>query len=307
MDLTSEDDRIPPRMTPAVQAVIGLTVAVFFLQITLVGANDMLRWLAYSGSTVASQPWTVITYMLVHAGVWHLLSNLWLLFVFGPRVEQAMGSRRFLAYYLWCGLGGWVAHATFAPRAGYLLGASAAVLGVLLAYAVRWPNDEVQVFPLFITMKVRWLVVVLGGINLLFGLSTAGATTGVAYLAHLGGFGAGALFLYFGTVPGLERMRQRVSAIPDEPDEPPRAIPQPPAARTRERTSAADDAVARSNAALVREPKSARSAPLSSRVGARKTEELNLVLDKISRLGLDSLTQDERRLLEEMSKQLRDR
>ncbi len=306
MDFANEDDRIPPRMTPAVRGVIALSVAVFFLQLTLVGAPDMLRWLAYSGSTVASQPWTVITYMLVHAGMWHLVSNLWLLFVFGPRVEHALGTRRFVAYYIWCGLGGWVAHATFAARGGYLLGASAAVLGVLLAYAVRWPDDEVQVFPLFITMKVRWLVVVLGVVNLLFGLSTTAATSGVAYLAHVGGFAAGALFLYFGTVPEIERMRQRVSAIPDEPDEPPRAIPQPPA-RTRERTSTADDAVARSNAALVRQPRPTRSAPLTSRVGQRKTEELNLVLDKISRLGLDSLTLEERRLLEEMSKELRDR
>ena len=92
--------------------------------------------------------------------------------------------------------------------------------------------------------------------------------------------------------------------IPDESDEPPRAIPQQPT-RSRERTTAADDAVARSNATLIAH--APRPSELSSRVGPRKTEELNVVLDKISRLGLESLTPDERSLLEEMSRQLRGR
>lgn len=304
MHFPGDDDRHPPGMTPAVRVLIALNVAVFFLQLTLVGAGDLFRWLAYSASTVAAKPWTVITYAFVHAGAWHLLSNLWLLFVFGPRLEHSFGTKRFTIYYLTCALGGWIAHAMVAPREGILLGASAAVLGVLLAYAVRWPDDEVQVFPLFISVKVKWVVLVLGGINLLFGLTTAGASSGVAYGAHLGGLAAGGIFLYFMSGAGLDGVRRRVSTIPDDSDEPPRAIPQQPT-RSRERTTAADDAVARSNATMV--APSPRPSPLSSRVGARKTEELNLVLDKISRLGLDSLTAEERSLLEEMSRQLRDR
>ena len=300
----NESETAPPGMTPAVRTLIALNVGVFFLQLTLVGAADLVHWLAYSGSTVAGEPWTVITYAFVHAGAWHLISNLWLLFVFGPRVEQAFGTQRFTIYYLVCALGGWVGHAAVAPHNGFLLGASAAVLGVMLAYAVRWPEDEVQIFPLFITMKVKWVVVVLGGMNLLFGLLSAGSSSGIAYFAHLGGLAAGGVFLYFTSGEGLDRVRRRVSTIPDEPDEPPRAIPQQPM-RSRERTTAADDAVARSNATMV--APSPRSTPHSDRARARKTEELNVVLDKISRLGLDSLTPGERTLLEEMSRQLRDR
>jgi membrane associated rhomboid family serine protease len=304
MRFPSDDDEHPPGMTPAVRALLALNVAVFFLQLTLVGPADLFRWLAYSGSTVATAPWTVITYAFVHAGPWHILSNLWLLFVFGPRVEHAFGTRRFTVYYLTCALGGWLAHTMVAPRAGILLGASAAVLGVMLAYAVRWPDDEIQIFPLFITMKVKWVVACLAGINLLFGVATAGGSSGVAYVAHLGGLAAGGIFLYFAAGPGLDGVRRRVATVPDESDEPPRAIPQQPT-RSRERTTAADDAVARSNATMV--ARSPRPSALSSRVGPRKTEELNVVLDKISRLGLESLTAEERSLLEEMSRQLRDR
>jgi len=304
MHFPSDDHELPPGMTPAVRGLLALNIAVFFLQLTLIGPADLFRWLAYSGNTVSAAPWTVLTYAFVHAGAWHIISNLWLLFVFGPRVEHAFGTRRFTVYYLTCALGGWLAHSMIAPRATILLGASAAVLGVLLAYAVRWPDDEVQIFPLFITMKVKWVVAVLGGMNLLFGLATAGASSGVAYMAHLGGLAAGGAFLYFSAGPGLDGVRRRVSMIPDEPDEPPRPIPQQPS-RSRERTTAADDAVARSNATMVAH--APRPSALSSRVGPRKTEELNAVLDKISRLGLESLTADERSLLEEMSRQLRDR
>lgn len=301
----SGDERPAPRMMPAVRAIIALNVAVWFLQLT-VSESDITRWLAFNAAAATTRPWTVLTYMFTHGGLWHILANMWLLYVFGPRVEEALGTRRFVFYYLWCGLGGWLAHLLLVPHSGYLLGASAAVLGVLLAYAVRWPDEEVQIFPLFITMRVRWLVVAMAAINLLFGIMLAGSGGGgVAYFAHVGGLAAGGIFLWAMWAPGLDRVRQRVSAVPDEPDEPPRAIPRPPT-RSRERTSEADDAVARSNAAASASP-AVRSAPLSSRVGKRKTEELDLVLDKISRLGLDSLTPTERKLLEEMSRQLRDR
>ena len=299
----SGDERPAPRMMPAVRAIIALNVAVYFLQLTLSEA-DITRWLAFNAGAGTARPWTVISYMFVHAGFWHIVSNLWLLYVFGPRVEEALGTRRFVFYYLWCGLGGWLAHLLLAARGGYLAGASAAVLGVLLAYAVRWPDDEVQIFPLFITMKVRWVVVAMAAINLLMGITTASSGAPVAYLAHVGGLAAGAVFLWAMWAPGLDRVRQRVNAVPDEPDEPPRAIPRPPT-RSRQRTSETDDVVARSNATATQQP--ARDTPLSSRVGKRKTEELDLVLEKISRLGLDSLSADERKLLEEMSRQLRDR
>lgn len=305
MSFTEFDEQEYPRITPAVQWLIAINVAVFFLQLTVVGADGMRSALAFDVRDLTSRPWTVFTYMFVHAGFWHLALNMWMLWMFGPRVERAWNARSFTFYYILCGLGGWLFHLMVARNGSYLLGASAAIYGVMLAYAMRWPDDEVRLFPLiFIAMKVRWYVVFLVGLNLAQGLLTVngGGGGGVAYLAHLGGLFVGYLYLRFSAAHGIERLRQRISQLPDVPDETPRAIPraQP---RTRERTSDIDEIVARSNAMAAQRQSAASS--LASKVGKKKTDELNLVLDKISQRGMNSLTHDERRLLEEMSRRLR--
>jgi hypothetical protein len=105
------------------------------------------------------------------------------------------------------------------------------------------------------------------------------------------------------SVPSIDRLRQRMSQVPDVSDETPRAIPrsQP---RSRERAHEIDEIVARSNA-MAANKRPTVSPTLSSKFGKKKADELNVVLDKISQQGIESLTSDERRLLEEMSKKLR--
>ena len=301
MSFSTSEEQGSPRMTPAVRWLIAINVAVFFLQLTLVGAENMQGALAFEFRDLTERPWTIFTYMFVHASFWHLALNMWTLWIFGPRVEHAWSARGFAFYYVLCGLGGWLFH-LFLTREGYLLGASAAIYGVMLAYAMRWPDDEVRFFPLiFIAMKVRWFVVFLAGFNLMMGIWAASGS-GVAYFAHLGGFVVGWLYLRAASAPSIDRLRQRMSQLPDVSDETPRAIPrsQP---RSRERSQEIDEIVARSNAVAAKRPASPPS--LSSKVGKQKTDELNLVLDKISQRGIGSLTSDERRLLEEMSKRLR--
>jgi rhomboid family protein len=312
MAFTSVDEQEAPRLTPAVQWLIALNVAVFFIQLTLVGQADVQRALAFEVRDLTTRPWTIATYMFVHAGFWHLLLNMWMLWMFGPRVERAWNARSFTFYYVLCGLGGWLFHLMIARDGQYLLGASAAIFGVMLAYAMRWPDDEVTLFPLvFISIKVRWYVVLLVGITVIQGMvSLNGGDTGVAYMAHLGGLFVGYLYLRVaaahngaaGGTSGIDRLRQRMSQVPDISDETPRAIPraQP---RSRERTNEVDEIVARSNALMAKRESLGPS--LESKVGKKKTEELDLVLDKISERGISSLTHDERRLLEEMSKRLR--
>lgn len=304
MNHSATDEYDVPRLTPAVQWLIAINVAIYFLQLTLVRESDLVAALAFkSPGDLTQRPWTIVTYMFVHAGFLHLAFNMWMLWLFGPRLEQAWGQRSFSFYYLLCGLGGWLADLLIVHNGTPLLGATAAIFGVMLAYAMRWPDDELRVFPLvFAAMKVRWFVVLLAAWSLIIGVMTLQPAEGTAYMAHLGGFAIGWLYLRAASVSSLDRLRQRMSQIPDVPDEPPRAIPRTHT-RSRERTTEIDEIVARSNAMAAK--RQGTTLTLSAKDGKQRIEQLNLVLDKISQRGLASLSGDERRLLEEMSKQLR--
>jgi membrane associated rhomboid family serine protease len=290
-----------PRLTRAVQWLIAINVAIYFLQITIVGADNMQAALGFSSRSLPTTWWTVVTYMFVHGGFWHLTLNMYSLWLFGPKLEHAWSPGEFVRYYILCGLGGWFFHLLFA-REGLILGASAAVFGVMLACAVRWPDSEVYVVGI-LPVRVKWLVAVLVGLNLVGGVVVGDHGGGVAYLTHLGGLAAGWLYLRSATATSIDRLRQRVSQLPDVPDEPPRAIPRS-LPRAREKGREIDEIIARSNAALSR--RTTTSPPVVGRELERLTD-LNLVLDKISEQGIDSLTSTERKLLEEMSKELRKR
>jgi membrane associated rhomboid family serine protease len=298
----THDDR--PRLTPAVQWLIGLNILIYFLQVTVVGPTDMQRWFGFRAHDLAAgMPWTVFTYMFVHAGFWHIAMNMLFLWVFGPRVERTWGSGAFVRYYLICGLGGVLAQ-WIMNRDGTLIGASAAIYGVMLAYAVQWPDDEFLLW-FVVPVKAKWLVAGCVLFDLLLGVSTlAGATSGVAHFAHLGGLVTGWLYLH--TPPpssALERFRHRVSRAPDVPDEPPRPVPRG-LPRARDARREVDEIVAKSKAAVAKRPATAQAPRPVPR--ARRGDEINALLDKISQFGLDSLTSDERRMLEDASKRLRD-
>jgi membrane associated rhomboid family serine protease len=292
------DDTDYPRMTRAVQWLIAINVAIYFLQLTVVGERNMQ--LALGFQDLGRAWWTIGSYMFVHGGFWHLALNMYTLWLFGPRVEHAWSPGEFTRYYVLCGLGGWFAHLLFA-REALLIGASAAVLGVTLAYARRWPDDEIYLFGVF-PLKVKWLVAILVLTNVVYGItSSQSGGGGVAYMAHLGGFAAGWLYLRTSSSTGIDKLRQRIAQVPDVPDEPPRAVPRS-LPRSREKAQEVDDIVAKSKAMTTRRPVAAPPAPKPTIV---RTSELDHVLDKISEHGLDSLTMEERRLLEEASKKLR--
>ena len=185
-------------------------------------------------------------------------------------------------------------------RTGTLVGASAAVFGVMTAYAMQWPDDEVMflfVFP----VRARSLVVGLLVFDVVMGVAGdggavaaagAGAGTNLAYFAHLGGVFAAYVYIRMAsTSPNMDQVRQRVANVPDA-DEPPRAIPR------------VDDVVAKSKATIAKRVIAAAPSP---RRTESRADELDRVLDKISQHGIDSLTSDERNVLEEMSKRLRGR
>ena len=303
----STDNDESPRMTRAVQALIAITVAIYFLQVAALGDRDVWSWLAFQRTDLTHSLWTVVTYAFVHFGFWHILFNMYNLWIFGPRVEQLWSPGRFVAFYLWCALGGVMGHLMFGGG-GMLMGASASVMGVMLAYAMHWPDDELLLFGV-LPMKVKWLVAILVVANVVQGVGSftmSGASgSSVAYTAHLGGLAFAWFYLRTPSAQSLDRLRQRISPVADTPDEPPRAIPRSaprPRERTNDRGSASDEAVAKSKAVVVK-----RHAPqaLSRSVHDPRAEALNLVLDKISATGIQSLTNDERRLLDDVSRTLR--
>jgi membrane associated rhomboid family serine protease len=294
-----EEQQEAPRMTRVVQVLLALNVVIAFLEATVVQPSELEALFAFRTGPLSETWWTAFTYMFLHAGLWHLAMNMYTLWIFGPRLEHTWGSRGFALFYIWCGLGGAVFHALFGGQA-MMLGASAAIFGVMLAYAMHWPRDEIYFFGV-IPMRVATLVALLAIVNLFSGLYLG--ANGVAYFAHLGGFVFAFLYLKKPQHVGIDQLRQRVSPAPDVGDD---ISPRPSqrSSRTRHRDEV-DDIVAQSKAAVAKRPRVAagkRNEPRDP-----KAEELDRVLDKISRQGLASLTAVERKLLEEMSRELRDR
>ncbi len=292
----SEHDR--PHITPAVQALIAINVAFAFVQWAVWRAESMLPTLGFQWGDIGTRWWTVLTYSFVHANLWHLAGNMYALFAFGPRLEHEWGTRRFLRFYFLAALGGLVFHALFV-RSGLLIGASAAVFGVMGAYAMQWPRDEMYLFGI-VPMRVWTMLVLLVGYNVAVGLYGAGAASGVAYFAHLGGFAVAWFYLRTPHGVSMDQLRQRVSPVADTDDSPPRAIPRA-LPRQRERLDEVDEIVAKSRAIAAKHP----AATPASGQPEIKPEEVNRLLDKISAHGIDSLTQEEKDILENMSRRLR--
>jgi membrane associated rhomboid family serine protease len=288
-----------PRLTPAVQTLIAINLAMIVLQLAGVKYADMATWFGFDSNALPARWWTAITYMFVHAGVLHFAANVYALYVFGPRVEHALGAKKFVWFYALCGLGG-VAFEMLFIRSGGLVGASAPVFGVLTAYVMQWPDDEVYLMFL-VPMRARTLAASMFGFNLVLGIigTTEGANVG--YFAHVGGVLVAYVYMRMAAAASMDQVRQRVANLPDA-DEPPRAIPRN--LPRRERGDEVDDIVAKSKA--IASKRVASLTPTSRRREA-KAEELNRVLDKISEHGIDSLTSDERKVLEDVSRLLRDR
>ena len=196
------------RLTRSVQALLAINVAMLFLQWTVISDADAFAVLGFQAGSLQRTLWSALTYMFVHYGVWHLALNMYVLLAFGPRLEATMGTRAFTLYYLWCGLGGAVAHMLFV-RTGLLVGASAGVLGVMFAYWQQWPEEELSLFGV-IPMRPWTVLMLLGGAILVMGTIDAGAQVAggarIAYLAHVGGIAFAWLYMRTPPAASIERL-----------------------------------------------------------------------------------------------------
>lgn len=301
------EEHAAPGSTRAVRALIAINVAILFLQWTVVSDADAFAFLGFREGGLPRGLWSAGTYMFLHFGVLHLALNMYALHAFGPRLERAMGTRTFTFYYLWCGLGGAVAHVLFV-RTGILIGASAAVLGVMFGYAQQWPDEEVALFGV-IPMRAWTMVMLFIVANLGIGLLDVDPSLlgdRKVYLAHLGGLAFGWLYLRTPPAASLERFRQRVSPAPDYHDELPRPVPRT-MPRTRALRDEIDEVVAQSKAIASQQKRPAQRPVIvpARTVDEQRVAELDRVLDKISRDGLESLTPAERTALDAIARRMR--
>ncbi len=285
----------PQRMyalTPWVRRLLVANLLVYLLQVTLFTSPRFLEAFGFAPFLALARPWTFVTYMFLHANLLHLAFNMLMLFMFGSSVEDRLGERAFIVYFLLCGFGGaalsfLLTQVVAVP--GPMIGASGAVLGVALAFAWFWPDHPVFVFPLPMPIPAKWLIALLVAVDLV--LASLGVSDGVAHLAHLGGVGAGVLYLKSQDlrVARAERHLRRAS----EP-----SVLVTPAPRVRRGSDA-------------RAPKPGRAgATPGGGAGvrdARANAEIDRVLDKISAKGIESLTPAERKFLTEMSRRMRDK
>jgi len=175
-------------MTPWVKRIIFANVAVFVLT---QARPAMEMTLAFVPVLLPERPWTVITYMFVHAGFLHIGLNMLVLYFFGPAVEARLGGRHFLGLYFISGITGALLSLLFMPHAP-IVGASGAIFGVMLAFAHFWPKQRIYIWAV-LPIEARWMVVLYAAFSLWAGFG--GAESGVAHFAHLGGFLGGFLYL----------------------------------------------------------------------------------------------------------------
>lgn len=174
-------------MTPGVRGLLVANVAMYLVTTAYPGIVSALMLVPV---LIPVRPWTVVTYMFLHAGLWHLVFNMLALYFFGPRVEARIGTRQFFGLYGVSGLVGAVT-SLITPSAA-IVGASAAIFGVMLAYARYWPRDLILVW-FVVPIQARWFVIGMTVLSLYAGFG--GAQPGVAHFAHLGGFLGGWLYL----------------------------------------------------------------------------------------------------------------
>lgn len=266
-------------LTPWVQRLLIANGAVF-IATSLFPALTLDLAFIPSLPVILTQPWRLITYMFAHGGLMHILFNMLALFFFGPPLEERWGSTAFAKFYFLCGMSGAILSFLVAPT-GYIIGASAGVYGVGLAFAMIWPETPIYIWGIF-PVKAKILL----GFMIALSLSSAfsGRNDGVAHFAHLGGLAAAFLYLKWtqrrqrAALGGLRKRfaKQKLSVVPG----------------TRDKRGSGEDPVAGPEQPDTEDE-------------ARFLDELDRVLDKISASGMSSLTAKERKLLDKASRRYR--
>ena len=196
--------------TGVVRHLIILNVLVFIGSYVILGQESFPRIMegdegglgrlylaAFMPGSQFFQPFQMATHMFMHGDIMHLAFNMLSLYIFGPMVEAVWGHKRFLLYYLICGVGAYLLHlgvqwweleqAGMDPRSWNvpMLGASGAIFGIYVAFAYLFPNQVISLLFPPISLKAKYFVLIMAGLELFYGVR--GYSTGIAHFAHLGG------------------------------------------------------------------------------------------------------------------------
>jgi membrane associated rhomboid family serine protease len=204
--------------------------------------------------------WQVVTYMFLHGGIWHILLNMYALWLFGSELEATWGEREFYKYYFITGVGAGLLTVITSPNSLIpTIGASGAIFGILIAFGMLFP-DRIIYLNFFFPIKAKYLVILFGIFELLS--SFRHTSDGIAHFAHLGGMVIG--FLYLKGDWRFQSLFQRLKS----------SKPKITVRRTAEKKKKREDIQA----------------------------EVDRILFKISKEGMDSLTEEEQEILDEASR-----
>lgn len=145
-------------------------------------------------------PTQFITYMFLHGGIGHIFFNLFALWMFGQSIENLWGTRRFVIYYFLTGIGAALLHILITDASVPMVGASGAVYGILLAFAMMFPNRPIFLIFFPIPIKAKYFVLIFGALELFNGVSNL--QTGIAHFAHLGGMVVGFILIRIWRIKG---------------------------------------------------------------------------------------------------------
>lgn len=288
---------------PIIKNIMMINIAVFFIQFIfenltfggLPGWYVLNRYFALNplgGIDMAGQPynfqvWQLITYQFMHGGFWHIFFNMFMLWMFGMEIENLWGSKKFLFFYLATGIVGGLFQLIFTPLLGlqqaFTIGASAAVFGVMVAFGMTYPDR--YIFLLFppIPIKAKYLIGFLVAIEY-FSVGNAGES--IARLAHLGGAASGFAFVMYDRKRGIN-LNALFKFFKD-------LFGGTPKGKTQFRRPIDDKG---------EEIIDAEFYEINNGYGSEiDPEEIDRILDKISKSGYQNLTEREKKILFEASK-----
>jgi membrane associated rhomboid family serine protease len=197
----------PNSLPPILKNLIIINVLVFIAQLTLDPIMGLTNKLAlWPIGSEEFRPYQIATHMFTHGFFFHIFFNMFALWMFGKELENYWGPKRFLFFYLVCGVGAAVAHLGVQYLTGSgapAVGASGAVMGVLVAYAYLFPNTQLIIFPIPVPVKAKWAVMGYVAIDLFSGVSGRGDN--VAHFAHLGGALTGFILVLIWNKTGRKR------------------------------------------------------------------------------------------------------